>query len=190
MVVVEDGPELTALWLSAGTPCIAARPLDPAQPKPWRAGEWELRTSRWDRWQTLFLLCPGDWHAVWLRWTPDWQFIDWYVNLQEPFVRRPDGFWVRDLQLDIVVGSDGSWRFKDVSDFERSIELGVLSEKVGRRVRTEADTVVGHIEAGAAPFDRSWNEWRPGPGLAAPLAIPPGHLAGRAVGWAVASTRR
>ena len=46
-------------------------------------------------------------------WTPAWEFLGWYVNLEEPFRRTPLGFDVRDLQLDILVDPERKWRWKD-----------------------------------------------------------------------------
>jgi hypothetical protein len=112
-IVAQDTPELVAFWVLAGTPTKLSRPLDPGQPKPWFRGEWEFVDAVWSRWNALFLIQPEAWHATWVWWTPEWEFLGWYVNMQESLVRRLEGFDHRDLQLDIVVQPDRTWRWKD-----------------------------------------------------------------------------
>lgn len=181
MYVVEDGPGLTVLYIPAGTRTILARPTPPNRPKPWAPGEYELVESTWARWHALFLMRPGDWHATWLRWTPDWSFQDWYVNLQEPFARWEHGFLVRDLQLDIVVAPDLSWRWKDVADLERSVDLGIISKAIAERARTAGDAVIVRIESAEDPFTPQRTAWRPPPGWSVPEL--PAHHAGATVAW-------
>jgi predicted RNA-binding protein associated with RNAse of E/G family len=123
----------------------------------------------WSRWNALFLIEPGAWHATWVWWTPDWQFLGWYVNLQEPLVRTPDGFDHRDLQLDIVVQPDRTWRWKDEADLARCVEVGVISPETAARTRTEASSVVSRIQSGAHPFTVEAAQLRPDPAWTAVL---------------------
>jgi hypothetical protein len=170
-IVDQDTPDLLAFWVLAGTPTKVSRPLNPAQPKPWFSGEWELVDAIWSRWNALFLVQPGAWHATWVWWTPDWDFLGWYVNLQEPLIRTPDGFEHRDLQLDIVVAPDRGWRWKDQDDLDRSIEAGVISAETATRTRDEAARVLPLIEAGLGPFSGDIARRRPAPEWR--LALPP-----------------
>lgn len=162
MVVVEDGPDVTALFIPAGTPTILARPTPRDRPKPWAPGEFELVESSWSRWNALFLMRPSDWHATWLRWQ--------------------HGFLVRDLQLDLVVAPDRTWRWKDLADLERSVELGVISEPIAARARAEADAVIPRIEQALQPFDSTWLAWRPRRSWSIPTLG--AHHAGQSVDWA------
>lgn len=182
LVVVEDSPDIVILWLPAGTPTKLSLPVQRDRPKPWRPGEWELVDSTWSRWNTVFLMRPADWQATWVRWSPDWEFLGWYVNLQEPFVRTGDGFHVRDLQLDIVVAPDRTWRWKDIDDLERSVALGVISQPIADRARIEADGLIGQIGRGQPPFADDWAAWRPDSNWPTP-SMPGNHLGGRQVSW-------
>jgi hypothetical protein len=170
-IVEQDTPDLLAFWVPAGTPTKVSRPLNPAQPKPWFPGEWELIDAVWSRWNALFLVQPGAWHATWVWWTPEWDFLGWYVNLQEPLVRTADGVEHRDLQLDIVVKPDRTWRWKDEVDLERSVETGVISPDVAAKTRAEAERVIPLIEAGVHPFTADIAQRRPKPEWG--LALPP-----------------
>ena len=168
MVVVEDSPELTSLWLPAGTPTKLAVPLVAGLPHPWLDGEWELADGVWDRWNALFLMVAGQWRATWVWWTPDWEFLGWYVNLEEPFRRTPLGFDVRDLLLDIVVDAARQWHWKDEADLERSVEWGVISMAVAERARAEGAAAIAGIEQGDWPFTDELRDWRPDPAWPAP----------------------
>ncbi|HEX6030902.1 MAG TPA: DUF402 domain-containing protein [Tepidiformaceae bacterium] len=168
VVVVEDSDDLVSLFLPAGTPTKMSRPLDPRAPRPWMAGNWELVESTWDRWNTLHLIVPGAWHSTWVMWTAAWDFLGWYANLQEPLRRTPFGFDSRDLQLDILVGPDRRWRWKDEDDLRRSVETGLFTPALESRIRQEAAAVIEAIESGAPPFTADCAAWRPDPGWPAP----------------------
>jgi len=161
MVCVEDSERLSLLFLPCGSPTVLSRPLNQSQPKPWGPGEYELTEATWARWNTLFVHVPGAWHSAWVQFSPGWEFLGWYVNFEEPLRRTEQGFDNRDLQLDILVAADRSWRWKDEDDFARSIACGLISEEVAQRVRAEANAVVAAIESGAWPFNDDLATWRP-----------------------------
>lgn len=159
--VVEDSARFVALFLAAGTPTLMPRPRQPGSPKPWGPGEWDLVPGTWSRWNTLLLHRPGEWRATWVQWSPSWEFLGWYVNVQEPLWRARWGFDFRDLQLDILVGADGSWQWKDQDDFARSTESGLIRDEVAKEAQAAAAAAVAAIEARDEPFDGSWEKWRP-----------------------------
>jgi hypothetical protein len=183
VVVVEDSPERIALFLPAGTATLMSRPVLATQPKPWGPGEWDLVLGSWDRWNTLFLHVPGEWRATWVMWTPDWQFLGWYVNLQEPLWRTGWGFDIRDLQLDILVAPDRSWRWKDEDDFQRSIDCGVICAEYAANTRASAAEAIEAIESGVAPFDQSRTSWRPDANWRPPV-LPDGVALTKLLVWA------
>ena len=55
-----------------------------ARPRPWLEGEWERVDWMRNR-STIVLVVPGQRRATWLCWTPAWELLGWYVNLEEPF---------------------------------------------------------------------------------------------------------
>jgi hypothetical protein len=168
VIVVSDTPELLSFFLAADTPTLFSRPRFAGQPKPWGPGEWDLEQNTWDRWNTLHLVVPGEWRATWVMWSPTWEFLGWYVNLQEPLWRTRWGFDIRDLQLDILVAPDRSWRWKDEDDLQRSIECGLISEANAEETQRSAAQAIREIEAGTGPFADHWREWRPEPGWTVP----------------------
>ena len=161
MTTVEDSRSRVALFLAAGTPTLMSHPKDPTQPKPWGPDQWELVPSTWNRWNTLFLHARAEWRATWVMWSPEWEFLGWYVNLQEPLWRTHWGFDIRDLQLDILVSPDRKWRWKDEDDFARSIECGLISAANAEATRASAASAIVAIEGGTWPFDATVQDWRP-----------------------------
>ncbi|MYH68134.1 MAG: DUF402 domain-containing protein, partial [Dehalococcoidia bacterium] len=129
---------------------------------------WELVDAVWERWNMLTLKVPDQWGATWVWWTPDWEFLGWYVNLEEPLRRTPLGFDLRDLWLDIVVDAERNWQWKDEDEVERVVERGLMSEAVADRIRREGEAVIADIERGAWPFTDDIRDWRPDPSWPTP----------------------
>ncbi|MGE3073467.1 MAG: DUF402 domain-containing protein [Dehalococcoidia bacterium] len=182
VTVVEDSESLISLYMAAGTSTLMSKGLKPGLPKPWGPGDWELISSRWDRWHTLFLIVPGEWRATWVRWSPSWDFMGWYVNLQEPLWRTRWGFDIRDLQLDIVVAPDGTWHWKDEDEFERSIAFGLFSKRHAKRVRRTANDSLEAISGNKWPFIDSLKDWRPNPEWSVPQ-LPRGAKLEEMLSW-------
>lgn len=76
-----------------------------------------------------------------------------------------------DLALDIIVEPDrSSWRWKDMDEFEMFRRRGLIDEATAERVLSEAEQVIGRVEADAPPFNSDGPEWRPDPSWATPRA--------------------
>jgi hypothetical protein len=176
LTVVEDEPERLLLWLPFGTRRkIPITP--PGRPDPptleeraienLHHGDWCYGDDEWDV-STLWILHPGDWHAVWVSWRPDGSHYGWYVNLQRPFTRTPIGIEAMDLMLDVVVEPDRSWRWKDAEQLDEILDRGIFDEPTGQQVRAEAACVIADLERGAPPFSQPWTDWRPDPAWARP----------------------
>ena len=167
--VVRDEGDLLVLWCPEGTRWKnAATPphrTGPAGRTDWYSdlltrADWILVDDVW-RTSTLWLLRESEWFAIWLSvlgGTDGWQ---WYVNLQEPFVRTPSGIQATDLMLDVVVDQDRTWRWKDEPDFEALLTHGLIDAGTAEQVRRDAGRAIERIERGDWPFDGSWLDWRP-----------------------------
>jgi hypothetical protein len=170
MTVVEDGDTL-ALWFPRGTRWQAPT-SPPTRPRAATRGErlalcavrvdWVFTEATWDV-DTLVLVRPGDWHAVWVSWLPDGTHWGWYVNLQEPFRRTPLGIQTMDLMLDVIVDPDGSWRWKDEDELDEFVAQGAFDSALAGHVRAEALRAVDRALRRDPPFDDSWLRWRPDP---------------------------
>ena len=104
VTVVNDGGGVLAVLLEPGSPFMF--PAHPFGPHPWR------HQSAWGSTTVLQLHRDSDPYSVW-RFFADGVFTHWYVNLETPIVRHPDGtgggsYDTDDHGIDIVVPADGS----------------------------------------------------------------------------------
>ncbi|MCC6268692.1 MAG: DUF402 domain-containing protein [Dehalococcoidia bacterium] len=109
------------------------------------------------------VVCPlGGLYSVVMRFFgPGWQMPEWYINLQSPLTRTRIGFDSTDLILDLVVGKNGDWRWKDEEEFASAIARGFASESEARNIRDAGEAALRHAIAGHPPFDSQWLKWRP-----------------------------
>ncbi len=122
----------------------------------------------WEDTHVLRFMGPGEAHTVEVWWDTDWSHLGWYVNLQAPLDVNGRFFDTTDWALDIVVGPDGSWRWKDEDDLAEAVALGVFVEHSVTEVRAEGERVIA-----ARPWPTGWEDWRP-PGEWHPLTLPDG----------------
>ena len=120
----------------------------------------------------LRVLLPGQPFSVWLFWSPEWEFLSYYVNLETPFTRSAVGFDSSDHVLDICVRPDRSWYYKDQDELDAWVEHGLVNAEAAAEVRRDAAQAVELIEGWQMPFDAGLEDWRPDPAWAAP-ALPP-----------------
>ena len=132
-------------------------------------GDWELRAHSWERTRLLLLLEPDVWYSVNLFFEPtDGRFLCWYVNFQDPFRRSRIGFGTRDLVLDLVVGPDRKWGWKDEDEFAELVLRRMVTPEEEWLVRRAGEDVLALVEAGRPPFDDTWTAWRPDPAWGLP----------------------
>ncbi|NLU72159.1 DUF402 domain-containing protein [Streptomyces sp. HNM0575] len=168
VTVVCDTPELLAAWVAPGTVCVKPEMADgtPVHHEPLATrytGPRRTVLSRWFGTGVLKLARPGEHWSVWLFWERDWQFKNWYVNLEEPRRRWPGGIDSEDHFLDIAVYPDRSWEWRDEDEFAAAQSAGLVDEALAARVRTAGHAVVERIAAWASPFRDGWEHWRPDP---------------------------
>jgi hypothetical protein len=103
-------------------------------------------------------------YAVWVFWHgPERELGAWYVNLQEPFRRTAQGFDTQDLELDIVVSPDGSWRYKDDERLEEWIARGRWTPDEVAAIRAEGRRLGAELDAGRWWWSEEWASWEPDP---------------------------
>jgi hypothetical protein len=159
LTVVEDDDERLLLWLPQGT--VRKVPVTPPErvpPASWDEqvienldrGDWVYGDHVWDV-SSLWILRPGDWHAVWVSWLADGRHFGWYVNLQRPYRRTAIGIEAMDLMLDVVVEPDLTWRWKDDEQFDEIVDRSIFDSATARSVRDEAHAVIERIESVEPP---------------------------------------
>jgi hypothetical protein len=168
--VVEDGPDLTVLYLVAGTP-MKARAMPDGTPIPRDMPYLQRQrlpiaiTDRvWTTNNVLILVRPGEPHDTRCFWDAESRdFKGWYVNLQDPVKRVRAGFDTADHVLDVAVKPDLTWRWKDEDEFIDAISIGRFSEAEAQAISAEGERVIRDIETRRWPFDSGYEHWRPDP---------------------------
>jgi protein associated with RNAse G/E len=176
LTVVEDAGDRLLLWIPRGT--VRKVPVTPPnRPDPpvrkdrvienLARCDWAMGEHVWDV-SSLWIVRPGDWHAVWVSWVGAGAHLGWYVNLQMPFRRTETSIDAMDLMLDVVVEPDRTWRWKDDDEFDEIVDRGIFAPATAARVRREAEDVIGRIERAEPPFSEPWPAWTPDPSWAPP----------------------
>lgn len=110
---------------------------------------------------------------MYVSWNDEDEFAGWYVNLEDPWRRSPFGFDSTDHLLDIRIGPDRTWRWKDEDHLAEAVEIGLFTAECARAIRAEGERAIARIQAWTIPFDEGWENWRPDPEWALP-SIPEG----------------
>jgi hypothetical protein len=173
--VVEDRPDLLALWMPAGA---ERRYIDLADRSHAVASVvWCLDSLR--------LMFPGKAYCIWMFWAapppepsgwptrngyftsqankPPGTFLGWYVNPEAPFVRTDIGVDTSDNNLDVVVTPDFTWRWKDEDQTQHWEDMGVFTRADTESFYAAGRDVIADVEARRFPFNGSYLDYRPDP---------------------------
>ena len=172
-VVVHDCAEEVALAILPGAECCAPEGYiegkhgTSGQWDRWgeyMKGNWKMQGYAWHTNRLLILLQPEKYYASYYFWRADTnQFLCYYVNFQLPFHRTEIGFDSFDLELDIVIEPTYEWHWKDVDDYQRGIECGILLTEWVQEINTAKQEVFDKIEKRQYPYDGAWLDWMPDP---------------------------
>lgn len=163
VTVVQDEPDLLALFIPAGTPW--RKPVAPdGGPLRLPVSEWVLADQRQPI-DVLRLTTPGARHGVLVFWREGHrEFIGWYINLEEPLRRTAIGFDYMDQALDVVISADRTqWEWKDEDELMDAQAAGILTAQDAREVRAEGERAIRLLESGQPPFNGGWERWSPDP---------------------------
>ncbi|MGH9136106.1 MAG: DUF402 domain-containing protein [Acidimicrobiales bacterium] len=158
--VVEDTDEQLVTYIPPGAPFAFPEGEWPTGDggHPWRGKD------RWQGHGCLMVQRPGDHHAVWHFWQqPGRRFSCWYINIQTAFRRTADGYDTQDLELDIVVSPDRSWRFKDLEVLPDRVAQGRYAAPLTEWVVELGEQLGAELDAGRWWWDPTWAEWEPDP---------------------------
>lgn len=95
-----------------------------------------------DRWYNIFRFAQ-----------PDGKLRNYYCNVNVPPTLDGETLSYVDLDLDILVEPDFSYRLLDVEDFDRNAKRYGYSVELQANARQAVDELVGMIETRAFPFD-------------------------------------
>ena len=90
---------------------------------------------------------------------------------QLPFQRNHNALHTLDLELDLVVNPDLSYKWKDLDDYQNAVEHNVIFPEWIQGIEAAKHEIFDKLEKRQYPFDGSWLDWQPDPGWSPP-ALP------------------
>lgn len=175
VTVVEDSPELIALYLAMdtpikrpvgadGSPIPRSRSYETQDPLPWWLGD-----GVWRDHAVLWLARPGAANAIGVFWRgTERDFVGWYGDLQAPLARTAVGFDTIDHVLDVEIDPDRAWHWKDEDEFALVQQRRQISPAQAEAIRSEGERVIAAADQNGWPFDAGWEQWRPAPDWSIP----------------------
>ncbi|MEV4822357.1 DUF402 domain-containing protein [Micromonospora sp. NPDC049274] len=177
MRVIADNEDGLLLWHPAGSDFARLVDADGSTQHEVTVDQMrdpKLTVLTWKTYDILVLMPPQAAYSVWWFFR-DGAFTGWYVNLETPCHRQPNGVDTTDLILDIVVTPDRRWEWKDVDEFDGRIGNPLYFDRAtADAVRAEGERLIKLIAAGDFPFDGTYTDFRPDqhwPVLGLPAAL-------------------
>ena len=174
VIVVKDTPEEIVLTLLPGTECIA--PEGYLQGKDSEKRRWNFKEKNWQverySWRTnrlLLLMEPERYYSIIFFWNQESNaFLCYYMNFQLPFQRSHCGIDTLDLDLDLIINPDFSYEWKDVRDYQKAIESGIIFPEWIQGIERGKQEIFDRLEKRQYPFDGTWLNWKPNPNWSPP----------------------
>ena len=183
--VVRDDERGLVAWLPSGSERLMAVPRDGLGPRDrtmaerirvWRDRDFDLAVRPWNGPGILRVAPTGVPWSVWYFTEDDGSFAGYYVNLEMPHRRPPDGsahLHTRDLTLDLWLEPDGELWLKDHDELAAGVEGGIYTPEQARAIHDIAERARADlVEPRAWPLDEGWETWRPPPAWDEPLTGP------------------
>jgi predicted RNA-binding protein associated with RNAse of E/G family len=165
--VIKDTLQELVLAVIPGTNCMveenyAKSRKDGKRHWDFKDKDWLLEEFTWHTNRVLTITESEKYYSIMLFWNHARnEFLGYYVNFQLPFQRSHCGIDSLDLDLDIVIEPDLSFRWKDEDDYQKAIEQGILIPEWVQNIENAKPEIMERLEKRQYPFDDSWLNWRP-----------------------------
>ncbi len=177
MFVVKDTLQEVVLAVLPGTLCKVEENYNKGKNNGKRRWDfkdidWRLTDFTWHTNRLLLIVEPGKYYSIDLFWNHEEnKFIGYYINFQYPYQRSHCGIDSLDLELDIDIEPDLSYRWKDVDDYQKAIECGIISPECVQGIEAAKPEILDRLKVRRYPFDGTWLDWMPDPTWSPP-ALP------------------
>ena len=167
VIVVKDTPEEMCVTLLPGTECVAPEGYldgkDSAKRRwSFKEKDWKLENYAWRTNRLLILLEPDTYYSTMFFWRADSNdFLLYYINFQLPFQRSHCGIDTLDLDLDLIINPDFSFRWKDEDDYQKAIDHEVIMPEWTQAIEIAKKEIFNKLEKRQYPYDGSWLNWMP-----------------------------
>jgi protein associated with RNAse G/E len=173
-ITVKDSPEETVLVYLPGSEGMAHAGWVDGKKEgthPWEFTDkpWALKNYSWHTFRSLFVLEPQKYYTTVFYWNAENdQFLCYYVNFQTPFTRSHYVIETQDLELDLRINPDFSYKWKDLEEYKKGIQTGVILPEWIPGIESAKGEILEKLEKRHYPFDGSWLDWIPDPTWSAP----------------------
>lgn len=167
--VVKDTSQEIVFAILPGAACM----FEVTYPKGKKSGkrrwdftddDWQLAEFTWHTNRVLSILEPEKYYSIMHFWDhTSAEFLGYYVNFQQPFTRSHCGVDSLDLDLDLIIDPDLSFKWKDEDDYQAAINHGLISKEWINGIEDAKTEVFEKLEKRAYPFNGAWLDWKPDP---------------------------
>jgi protein associated with RNAse G/E len=126
--------------------------------------DWRLEEFAWHTNRVLFVVEPGKYYSIMHFWNHAANdFLGYYINFQQPFVRNHCGIDTIDLDLDLDINPDLTFKWKDEDDYQKAIDHGLIPPEWVQGIEGAKLEILERLGKRQYPFDGSWLDWKPDP---------------------------
>ena len=174
VIVVKDSAEEIVVALLPGTESVAPEGYlngKDSNKRRWHFKDktWELENYKWHTNRLLMLIEPQKYYSTMYFWNDKSnEFLCYYLNFQLPFRRSHCGIDTLDLDLDLIINPDFSYEWKDVEDYQKAIDHGLISVEWIQGIEKAKSEIFDKFKKRQYPFDGSWLDWTPDPDWSPP----------------------
>ena len=168
-IVVRDCLEELVLALLPATECLVEETYSRgknAANRLWdfKVADWKLAPFIWHSNRLLILHEPEKFYSTWLFWHENSnEFLGYYINFQLPFRRSHCGIDTMDLEFDLDINPDLSFKWKDEDEYQKAMDRGLIVPEWIQQIEKAKPEIFGRLEKHQYPFDGSWLDWMPDP---------------------------
>jgi protein associated with RNAse G/E len=102
------------------------------------------------------------WRGIYRNHTSN-EFLFYYINFQIPFRKGECNLDTLDLDLDLVIHPNFSLEWKDLDDYQKAIDHGIISDEWSREIEKAKQDVLDKLERWQYPLNGAWVDWKPDP---------------------------
>jgi protein associated with RNAse G/E len=113
---------------------------------------------------------PEKYYSTILFWNQESNdFLCYYINFQLPFQRSHNAVDTLDLDLDLIIYPDFTYKWKDEEDYQKATAHGIITQEWIQGIEAAKSEILEKLDKREHPFDGSWLSWMPDPNWSAPI---------------------
>jgi protein associated with RNAse G/E len=173
-IVVKDDPQEIVLALMPGANGMVEQDYakgkkDGRRRWDFKDQDWKLENFIWHTNRLLLILEPGKYYSTIYYWNHESnEFLFYYINFQTPFRKSQFSLDTLDLDLDIVIHPDFSLEWKDLDDYQKAIDHGIIPHQWIGEIEKARQEILDRLERREYPLNGDWLNCKPDPNWPTP----------------------